>query len=755
MTDTKEKSPKKTLSLSRPGKLELRKTVVGGQVRQNFSHGRSKVVAVEVRKKRTFETGTGGSMEEVKSRAEDGVFSDPAAEEIAVVETKSPAIPKVGQASTRELTEQERSVRAQALQEARRVDEEAKLAAPEAAAPEARAEDGQAAESLTQDETRRDQEVEKARQLKARGEAAAEAGMAKLKQHVVAGEDVEDTEGRARRGGKATPKRPTTAKRDEPRRRSGRLTINNALDENERVRSLASVRRAREKQRIKEGPIEHVKVVREVTVPETITVQELANRMAERSYEVVKVLAKLGIMSNTSETIDADTAELVVAEFGHKLNRVSASDVEIGMAGAADEDADMISRPPVVTVMGHVDHGKTSLLDALRETTVASGEAGGITQHIGAYQTVLESGSRITFIDTPGHEAFTEMRQRGANVTDIVVLVVAADDGIMPQTAEAISHAKLAGVPIIIAINKMDRPDADAQRVRTQLLEHEVVVESLGGDVLDVEVSASKKTNLDKLEEAILLQAEILDLKANPNRPAEGIVVEAKIEQGRGPVATVLVHRGTLKIGDIFVAGAEWGRVRAMVNDRGESVDEAGPSQPVEVTGLNNTPLAGDDLVVVENETRAREISEFRSDQNRDKRTSIAPRGTLEEMFSAIQAGEAKELPLVIKADVQGSIEAISGMLDKLPQDEVKVNVIHSGAGGINESDVSLAGASGAVIIGFNVRANTQARNMAENEGVEIRYYSVIYDVNDDMKNLLVGLMAPRIKETFLGNAEI
>jgi len=484
-------------------------------------------------------------------------------------------------------------------------------------------------------------------------------------------------------------------------------------------------------------------------------VQELANRMAERGVDVIGALMKLGTMVTMDQTIDADTAELVVAEFGHKLNRVAASDVEIGMAGGDDAEGDMEARAPVVTVMGHVDHGKTSLLDALRQTDVVSSEAGGITQHIGAYQTTLAGGQKITFIDTPGHEAFTEMRARGAVATDIVVLVVAANDGIMPQTIEAISHAKAAGVPMIIAINKIDLPDANPLRIRTQLLEHEVVLESMGGEVLDVEVSATQKTNLDKLEEIILLQAEVLDLKANPNRPAEGVVIEAKIEQGRGPVATVLVQRGTLKIGDIFVAGAQWGRVRALVDDHGNAAKQAGPSQPMELTGLNAPPAAGDDMVVVENEQRAREIAEFRQNRDRDSRTQIAPRGTLEEMFDAIQAGIAKDLPVVIKGDVQGSIEAIIGMLNKLPQDEVKVQVLHSGVGGITESDVTLAEASRGVIIGFNVRANGKVRAMAKSENVDIRYYSVIYEVIDDMKNMLVGLMAPELREIFLGNAEV
>jgi translation initiation factor IF-2 len=481
----------------------------------------------------------------------------------------------------------------------------------------------------------------------------------------------------------------------------------------------------------------------------------LANRMAERGVDVVKSLMRMGVMATVNQVIDADTAELVVSEFGHRLRRVAESDVEIGMRGEADTEEMLEPRAPVVTVMGHVDHGKTSLLDALRETDVAGGEAGGITQHIGAYRVTLRSGKQITFIDTPGHQAFTAMRARGANATDIVVLVVAADDGIMEQTVEAIRHAKAAKVPIIVAINKIDRPDARPERVRQELLQHELVVEELGGDVLNIEVSATKKTNLDKLEEAILLQAELLDLKANPNRTAEGVVLEAELERGRGAIATVLVQRGTLKIGDIFVSGAVWGRVRALVDDHGKTLREAGPSTPVEVLGLNSTPLAGDDFVVVESESRAREIAEYRDRLRREKAAATAGRGTLEEMFSQITAGTAKELPIVIKGDVQGSVEAITGSLGKLSTDEVAVRVLHSGVGGINESDVILAKATGAFIVGFNVRANPAARDLARRDGVEIRYYAIIYDVIDDIKAALSGMLSPTLRERFLGNAAI
>jgi translation initiation factor IF-2 len=497
------------------------------------------------------------------------------------------------------------------------------------------------------------------------------------------------------------------------------------------------------------------KVLRDVVIPESITVQELANRMAERGADVIKALMKMGIMANINQPLDADTAELVVAEFGHRARRVAAADIEIGLEGESDEVEALQSRPPVVTIMGHVDHGKTSLLDALRQTDVAVHEAGGITQHIGAYQVQLPSKQRITFIDTPGHAAFTEMRARGANITDIVVLVVAADDGIMEQTVEAIRHARAAAVPVIVAINKMDKPDANPGRVRQELLQHELVVEEMGGDVLDVEVSAKTKLGLDKLEEAILLQAEILDLKANPDRPADGAVVEARLERGRGPVATLLVQRGTLKVGDIFVAGIEWGRVRALVNDRGETVETAGPAAPVEVLGLQGAPMAGDRFTVVESETRAREISEYRQQLLREKQVTAGARGTLEQMFEKIAAGESKELPVVVKSDVQGSLEAISQSLSKLGTDEVKMRVLHAAVGGINESDITLARASNAMIIGFNVRANPQARDMARRDNVDIRYYSIIYNVIDDMKAALSGLLAPQVREKFLGNATI
>ncbi|HEY0236603.1 MAG TPA: translation initiation factor IF-2, partial [Afipia sp.] len=500
------------------------------------------------------------------------------------------------------------------------------------------------------------------------------------------------------------------------------------------------------------------KLIREVVIPEAITIQELANRMAERAVDVIRLLMKQGQMVKITDVIDADTAQLIAEEMGHTVKRVAAADVEEGLFDVADDHAsDTVPRPPVVTVMGHVDHGKTSLLDALRHANVVSGEAGGITQHIGAYQvTSPESGKKITFIDTPGHAAFTAMRARGAKVTDIVILVVAADDGVMPQTIEAINHAKAAKVPMIIAINKIDKPDAKPERVRTELLQYEVQVESFGGDVVDVEVSAKNKTNLDKLLEMIALQAELLDLKTNPDRPAEGTVIEAKLDRGRGPVATVLVQRGTLRIGDIIVAGAEMGRVRALINDQGETVQEAGPSVPVEVLGFNGPPEAGDRLAVVENEARARQVTDYRAHQKREKSASASGmRGSLEQMMSQLKTTGRKDFPLIIKADVQGSLEAILGSLEKLGTDEVTARVLHAGVGGISESDVTLAEGFNAAIIGFSVRANKEATALAKRDGIEIRYYNIIYDLVDDVKKAMSGLLAPTLRETMLGNAQI
>ncbi|WP_408091279.1 translation initiation factor IF-2 [Rhodoplanes sp. SY1] len=543
-----------------------------------------------------------------------------------------------------------------------------------------------------------------------------------------------------------------------PQKSRGRLTVVTALDAGEeRERSVAAFRRRVQRLKGHASNEPKEKLVREVTIPEAITIQELANRMAERAVDVIKLLMKQGQMAKITDTIDADTAQLIAEELGHTVKRVSEADVEEGLFDVADAAEDLVPRPPVVTIMGHVDHGKTSLLDAIRHANVVAGEAGGITQHIGAYQVTAPSGAKITFIDTPGHAAFTAMRARGAKVTDVVVLVVAADDGVMPQTVEAIQHAKAAKVPLIVAINKIDKPDAKPERVRTELLQHEVQVETFGGETLEVEVSAKQKTNLDKLLDIIGLQSEILELKANPDRPAEGTVIEAKLDRGRGPVATVLVQRGTLKVGDIVVAGAEWGRVRALVSDTGKPIDTAGPSVPVEVLGFNGTPEAGDRLAVVENESRAREVTDYRARQKREKQAARASgmRGSLEQMMSQLKTSGQKEFPLVIKGDVQGSIEAIVGALEKLGTSEVAARVLLSGVGGITESDVTLAEASNAAIIGFNVRAHKEAREAAERLGIEIRYYNIIYDLVDDVKKAMSGLLAPTTRETMLGNALI
>ncbi|MDK4731924.1 translation initiation factor IF-2 [Rhizobium sp. CNPSo 3490] len=579
-------------------------------------------------------------------------------------------------------------------------------------------------------------------------------------------DDGDDDRGAAR-GGPARgrivrpePAKPvTTRPKTDDERRRGKLTITTADVDGEdagRSRSLSAMRRRQEKFRRSQMQETREKISREVVLPETITIQELSQRMSERAVDVIKYLMKEGQMMKPGDVIDADLAELIAGEFGHTVKRVSESDVELGIFDIADVEGDRVSRPPVVTIMGHVDHGKTSLLDAIRHANVVAGEAGGITQHIGAYQ-VEQNGQKITFIDTPGHAAFTAMRARGAQATDIAILVVAADDSVMPQTIESINHAKAAGVPIIVAINKIDKHEADPQKVRNQLLQHEVFVESMGGETLDVEVSAKTGKNLDKLLEAVLLQAEILDLKANPNRTAEGTVIEAQLDRGRGSVATVLVQNGTLKPGQIIVAGDVWGRVRALVNDKGEHMKEAPPAMPVEVLGLSGTPQAGDKFAVVESESRAREISEYRQRLARDKAAArqSGQRGSLEQMMTQMQSTGIKEFPLVIKGDVQGSIEAIAGALEKLGTDEVRARIVHSGAGGITESDISLAEASNAAIIGFNVRANAQARQFAERQGIEIRYYNIIYDLVDDVKAAMSGLLSPERRETFIGNAEI
>ena len=745
MAETEKQKEGKKLGQSRPGKLELKKTVETGQVRQNFSHGRSRMVTVEVRKKRTFAPDAGGHMAEIPAEkdpvAEEQVPEEDERAPDVEVETAAPA------SGAPTLTEEEKASRARAL-------EGAKLTEKEKAAPPTAKPDQAVPSELGSDKKSEAEEAKREEQAK----AAASAAAVKL-EAIDGGEAEAEKKGRVKRGSNRDGQRPPPVRRTEPRRRSGKLTIAEALgDSEERTRSLASIKRAREKE--KQQQQEHLsegkKIIRDVIIPETITVQELANRMAERSVDVIKTLMNMGVMATITQIVDADTAELVVAEFGHNLKRVSESDVELGLKGEEDDTASLVSRPPVVTVMGHVDHGKTSLLDAIRETDVAAHEKGGITQHIGAYQVTLSSGAKISFIDTPGHAAFTEMRARGANVTDLVVLCVAADDGVMPQTIEAIDHAKAAKVPIIVAINKIDKEGANPARIRTDLLQHDLVLEEMGGDVLAVEVSATEKTNLDKLEETILLQAELMDLKANPDRSAEGVVVEAKMEQGRGSVATVLVQRGTLKVGDIFVAGDEWGRVRALIDVHGENLDEAGPSMPVEVLGLNGTPNAGEEVAVVESEGRAREVVDFRQRRIRDEKAVAGARGTLEQMFEKIKEGsDLQMLPVVIKADVKGSVEAIIGALNNMATDEVKAHVLHSGVGGINESDITLANASGGVVIGFNVRANFQARELARQDNVEIRYYSIIYDLLDDLKKTLSGMLAPTIKENLLGYAEI
>ncbi|MGH7076365.1 MAG: translation initiation factor IF-2 [Stellaceae bacterium] len=773
MSETNDQDTKRPLTLGRGGKLEIKKPIESGQVRQSFPHGRTKTVTVEVRKKRVVTPAPTERAE--SSRAADGGRGGASGQP----SRRSASLPHG-------LTAEERAGRTRALQDAIKAGEETRRqAAIEAdrdreakrqAEQEARRHDEDELKRKAEDESkrkaeedRRTGEVKRKAEEDSRREVAERAGKAaaaKVAALSAAGkvklESEAEEEPAPRRGLSLPAKKPAapSPRRDQPRRRtSGKLTVTRVLnqDEEERTRSLASVRRARERerQRMLANAAEPSKIVREVVVPDHITVQELANRMAERQSDVIKALMRNGVMVTINQMIDADTAELVVTEFGHKLKRVSEADVEIGLGGEADLPEALRSRPPVVTIMGHVDHGKTSLLDALRGTDVVAGEAGGITQHIGAYQVHLKSGQRITFIDTPGHQAFTAMRARGANVTDIVVLVVAADDGIKEQTVEAIRHAHAANAPIIVAINKMDRPEANPDRVRQELLQHEMVVERLGGEVLDVEVSALKRTGLDKLEEAILLQAEILDLKANPDRPASGAVIEAKLERGRGPVATVLIQAGTLHVGDIFVSGGEWGRVRALLDDRGDTITEAGPAMPVEVLGLNGVPLAGDDFVVVESESRARDIADYRQRLRREQQAAGAGRGTLEQMFAEAASGGRKELAIVVKSDVQGSLEAIIASLEKLATAEVAPRALHAAVGGINESDVILAKASGAVIIGFNVRANPQARDLARRDGVEIRYYSIIYDVIDDMRKAMSGLLSPVSRERFLGNAAI
>ena len=740
----------------RPKTLSLKKTETS-TVKQSFSHGRTKAVVVE--KKRTVGSAPAAPVAKVKKAAP-----------VAVEKTEKPAaVAKPARGVVlRQLSDEEKARRAAAIKDARVTDSQARVNAEEDARRRALEEETLKAERAAAEKRKVLEEQRKVADVEARRHAEAEAlrradpsrpqpaAPGEVSRRRPAQEEEEETATK-KIGGKIVPvKTPAPKKPGEGERRRGKLTVARALsDDDERTRSVAAYRR--HLQRVNKSHQQPAGPAgpRDIIVPETITVAELANRMARRAVDVIKVLMKNGMMATPSDVIDADTAELVATEYGHVVKRVAESDVLEGLTGMHDEDGAMVSRPPVVTVMGHVDHGKTSLLDALRKTNVVSGEAGGITQHIGAYQVTLKSGQKITFLDTPGHAAFTAMRSRGAKVTDLVILVVAADDGVMPQTVEAIAHAKAAGVPMIIAINKMDKGDANPMRVKTELLQHEIQTEDMGGETQAIEVSATKGMGLDKLEEAILLQAELLDLKANPDRPAEGAVIEAKLDKGRGPVATVLVHRGTLKVGDIVVAGSEWGRVRLLANDRGETIKSAGPSLPVEVLGLSAAPEAGDEMVVVENEARAREVAEYRGRKRRESRQATSSRQTLDQLLKTRETGEKRLLPLVLKADVQGSAEAIQGALAKLATDEVGAQILQSGVGGITESDVILAHASGAAVIGFNVRANNQARERAKRDGVDIRYYNIIYNVVDDVKAALSGMLAPETREKFLGNAEI
>ncbi|WP_459774272.1 translation initiation factor IF-2 [Asaia astilbis] len=802
--------------------MELGRTVDAGSVRQSFSHGRSKVVQVEVRKKRENNErkdgrgsagGRGGRagagraltpaelairqrvLEEQRKEAareaerleEEKIRIHSAAEEAKrEEEARAEAAAREAEA-VREAEEHERQMAAaaedQAKQEALEEQRKARVAererqeaarrAPLEAAESARRSGGvQLAAPMERLRPLAERAVMAPRPVTPKPAPAASPSAAAprnetlhLRRGGAAGGETEDERRAAPRRTPAAPPRrgaPAAPKKTGDSRRSGRIDVRAAIEgDDDKTRSLASVRRQRDRERrqaeLERLRADQVRVVRDVILPESISVAELANRMALRQAEVVKALMKMGVMATPTQLIDADTAELVISEFGHRVRRVAESDVELGIEGVEDREDELVARAPVVTVMGHVDHGKTSLLDALRTTDVAAGEAGGITQHIGAYQVTVPSGAKITFVDTPGHEAFTSMRARGASVTDVVILVVAADDGVMPQTIEAIKHAKAADAPIIVAINKIDKPGANPDRVRQSLLSHEIVVEALGGDVQDVEVSALKRTGLDKLEEAILLQAEVLDLKANPNRVAEGSVIESRLDRGRGPVATVLVQKGTLNRSDIVVAGAEWGRVRAMLDDKGRQLKDAGPSMPVELLGITGVPGAGEPFVVVENENRAREICEFRQRRQRDKMAAgrAAARGTLDQMLARIQAGEQKEVALLIKADVQGSAEAIEASVLKLEHEEVRIRVLNASVGQITESDIQLAKASNAIIVAFNVRATSQAREMAQREDVDIRYYSIIYQVTDDVEQLVKGKVAPKHREKFLGYAEI
>jgi len=765
MSDTKTTGDK-TISVDRTKTLTLKRTVEQGTVRQSFSHGRTKAVVVEKKKRRVI----------VPDQAEPGTETPETAKQPAP--EVAPEAAAVQGGAARNLTNEEAAARAQALKDAKVREVEEKVQAEDDAKRRQVEEEEASAKEAERQRLEAEEQARKAEAEELEAAKAAESSDTAGSDQAEAPANPADSMPQQPPSEKPVSRRPQTeepqkdalkavkrprAPEARPSRRGGddrrrtKLTIATATSGDDgaaRGRSLAALKRRREKEKRAAQSGAREKISREVIVPETITVQELANRMAERAVEVIRILMKQGQMLTVEDVIDADTAQLIAEELGHSVKRVAESDVEEGLFDIEEDSGERLPRPPVVTIMGHVDHGKTSLLDAIRQTDVVGGEAGGITQHIGAYQ-VERNGQKITFIDTPGHAAFTSMRARGAKATDIVILVVAANDGVMPQTIEAINHAKAAGVPIIIAINKIDLPDTDPNRVRTDLLQHELVVESMGGDVLEVEVSALKKTNLDKLLEALLLQAELLELRANPDRLADGMVVEAQLDRGRGSVATVLVERGTLNVGDIIVAGAEWGRVRALIDDHGQQISSATPSMPVEILGLQGAPEAGDRFSIVENEGRAREITEYRQRKRREENQLRGARGSLEQMMTRLAESGLQEFPLVIKGDVQGSVEAIVGALDKLGTDEVAARIIHSGVGGITESDVSLAMASNAAIIGFNVRASRQSRDAAERDGVEIRYYSIIYDLVDDVKAAMSGMLSPERRETFLGNAEI
>ncbi len=755
-----ESRPKKTLTLKSSG-------VSQGTVRQNFSHGRSKSVVVETRKRRI--TLPGEAKPTVVLKRTSGTPTPATAPSSTPAKTE-PAVPASAASTLGGLSASELDARRRALQQAEIQEIDNKKRKEEEAERDKEREIKLLKER--EEEAKLQAEKEAAEQIKFEDEARVAPKSDVMEPEAILPDEIPAKTAAALGSEKKTKAlkpferkkteetvRPAKPKSGEDRRRT-KLTLSNALDEDRGKRgpSLAALRRRQEKAKRaasqQSGPRE--KISREVILPETITIQELAQRMSERGVDVVKFMMKQGQMLTHSDIVDADTAELIAEEFGHSVRRITESDIEEGIFDAPDEESDLQPRPPVVTIMGHVDHGKTSLLDSIRSANVVEGEAGGITQNIGAYQ-IEKDGQKISFIDTPGHAAFTAMRARGAQATDIAILVVAADDGVMPQTIESINHAKAADVPIIVAINKMDKPDVDPSRVRNELLQHEVFVESMGGEILEVEVSALKGTNIDKLLEVILLQAELLELKANPDRPAEGIVIEAELDKGRGPVATVLIQRGTLRVGDIIIAGDEWGRVRALFDDQGRKLAEALPSVPVEVLGLNNTPAAGDRVGVVDSEARAREISGNRYRIARDKvaASQAGSRGSLEQMMSQLQSSELDEAAVVVKGDVQGSVEAICGALDKLATEEVAARVVHSAVGAVTESDVALAAASNAPILAFNVRANRQARDAAEIEGIEIRYYSIIYDLVDDIKGVLSGMLAPERRETFLGYAEI